>query len=99
MITTHYQEGSGKKRYRKMNKPTINKSIWVESQLFYLNELADKVKIAKEKAAAFSRIHVGYDFRLIENSYAKEAQREAFALEVTFYNEWARISAEWRKME
>lgn len=88
----------GKSGYWKMNKPTINKSIWAESQLNYLNELANKVKIAKEKAAAFSRIHVGYDFRLIENSYAEEARKEALAIEVTFYNEWSRISAEWRKM-
>lgn len=82
-----------------MNKPTLNKEMWLQSQIWSLNILAEGLNRYRQKLAIAQKIHVNSNLELIYNGEYEELKKEFETREKEFYSQYIKVWCEWEKLK
>lgn len=82
-----------------MNKPTLNKEIWLQSKVWSLNILAEELNRCRQKLAIAQKIHVNANLELIYNGEYEERKKEFETIEKEFNSQYIKVWCEWEKIK
>lgn len=81
-----------------MNKPTINKDVWLQSQVNRLNQMADELNACRKKYGECSSIHVNNDLSVMYKADYDSVSSLMFKLHRQFYETHYEVCRQWEKM-